>query len=295
MTICWGLIPRCLLPAAHPHTRLNLPNIQKLSLKPILFTQVPAVDNVVSKLFSFIDEVSWPATVNPTPDQIKSVISKSFAPYLKVRFTSPKAPPNGVTASAAPISSTPAMLHSWNQATAALITVLPAEVLFPLIDMWRLASLDPATGSWATAPSTSPWGGPIGAILPKAIEVLQSGSTKGTRNYLLTVLRLLCNAFSSPALSRALLTDSRAKPNLTSVLVQSLLYEDAVVGTAAASLAFNVGAWLQSGRVEAVKNGRDIRADVLGEDEEWEIELVSAVVEALGRETRNEEVGELLL
>ncbi|KAF9447302.1 thioredoxin family protein [Macrolepiota fuliginosa MF-IS2] len=275
----------------HPHTRLGIPIIQKMSLNPILFTQLPAVDNMVSKFFSFIDEVSWPPTVNPTPDQIKSVISKSFAPYLKARFTTPKALPNGAKASAPLISSIPALLQSWSQVTAALMTVLPADALFPLADMWRLAFLDPATGSWATAPSTSPSGGPIGIILPNATEVLESGSSKGgRRNFLLTVLRLLCNSFSSPALGRTLLTDSALKPKLTSVLVQSLLHEDASIRTAAASLAFNVGAWLQNGRVEAIRNGRGIQPHMVGEDEEWQVELISAIVEALSREVANEEI-----
>lgn len=253
------------------------------------------MDTVVSKLFSFIDEASWPATANPTPHQIKNTISQGFAPYLKARFGSPKNLPNGNTASTPLISSTPAMLLPWSQATAGLISVLPADALFPLIDMWRLAFLDPATGSWAAAPSTSPCGGPISIVLPKAVEALQSGSSKGARNYVLTVLRLLCNSFSSNTLTRKIFTDGTVKPVLTLVLVQSLLHEDAAVRTAAASLTFNVGAWLQSNRVEAVKDGKGIQADAVGEDAEWEVEVVTAILEALVRETGNEEVGEFLI
>jgi hypothetical protein len=82
---------------------------------------------------------------------------------------------------------------------------------------------------------------------------------------------------------------------LTLIIVSSLLHDDGSVRTAAASLAFNVGAWLQNNRVEAVKGGKGIRGDAVGEDEEWEVELVSAILEAFGRETGNEEVGELIL
>ena len=56
---------------------------------------------------------------------------------------------------------------------------------------------------------------------------------------------------------------------------------------AAASLAFNVGAWVKKGRVARIKGEEvadGIRADE--EDGEWEVELVSAVVEALAGEER---------
>ncbi|KAF7767898.1 hypothetical protein Agabi119p4_7141 [Agaricus bisporus var. burnettii] len=266
----------------HPHTRLSLPILQKLSLKPILFSQQPPIDTVVSKLFASIDEASWPATANPTPDQIKNVISKGFVPYLK-SIGSPKN-----TNSVPVISNTAAMLATWSQATSALANALSAEVLFPLVDIWRLAFLDPSTANWAAAPSTTPSGGPIGVVLPKAIDTLQSRSSKGARNFILTVLRLLCNSFSSPMLARRILTDGAVKPMMTSFIVASLLHDDGSVRTAAASLAFNIGAWLQNSRIEAGKGVQGTNAVV--EDDEWQVELVSAILEAFGRETSNEEV-----
>ena len=80
------------------------------------------------------------------------------------------------------------------------------------------------------------------------------------------------------------------------MLVQTLLHQDRFVRVAAASLAFNVGAWVQRGRVARTKGGREevvdgIRADE--EDGEWEVELVSAVVEALAGEEEREDAGEL--
>lgn len=71
------------------------------------------------------------------------------------------------------------------------------------------------------------------------------------------------------------------------VLVPSLLHEDGAVRTAAASLAFNVAAFIQKGRVAKVR-GETVEAF---EDEDWEVEIVSAVVEALDRETASEDVG----
>ncbi|KAF8827487.1 hypothetical protein HHX47_DHR4000368 [Lentinula edodes] len=108
------------------------------------------------------------------------------------------------------------------------------------------------------------------------------------RAYLLTLLRLLSNTFSSPVLAPQLLL-GQVKFSMTALLVSTLLHEDAGVRTAAASLVFNAAAFLQKGRVDAVKNGGGSgKSDI--EDEDWEVELVSAVVEAIDREKVNEDV-----
>ena len=276
---------------AHPHTSLSIPTIQALSLNPIIFSQVPAVETVVSKLSSFIDETSWPASASQSKEQTKVVLSRTVLPYLKARFPSP--PP--IDAKALP-SATPAILTSWTQATSALALALPVESLFPLVDMWRLAFLDPAVGSWLAA-LDSPTDPIISVFLPKAIEALDNinpSSYKGSRNYILTILRMLCNAFSHSALSRKLLllSTSPTREKVTQVLVPSLLHADALVRTAAASLAFDVSTVLQTSRVESVKSGRGIKPYEDDRFVDWEVEMVSAVVEAIDREKENEEVGE---
>ena len=61
--------------------------------------------------------------------------------------------------------------------------------------------------------------------------------------------------------------------------------------TASASLAFNTAAVLQKGRVDAVKSGRGIQLELEEDLADWQVEIITAVVEALNRETENEEVG----
>ena len=102
------------------------------------------------------------------------------------------------------------------------------------------------------------------------------------------------NAVGMP-ISRSLLPAraQEARAALTSVLVQTLLHEDRLVRVAAASLAFNV-AWVQKSRAATIKGEEvadGIRADE--EDGESEVELVSAVAEALAGEEESENVGEL--
>ena len=65
---------------------------------------------------------------------------------------------------------------------------------------------------------------------------------------------------------------------------------------AAASLAFNVGAWVQKSRVATIK-GEEVADGIRAneEDGECEVELVSTVAEALAGEEESENVGELFL
>lgn len=184
-------------------------------------------------------------------------------------------------------SATQAILIAWSQSTLALTAALPPASLFPLVDLWRLALLDPNVSKWASPTSASD---PISIFMTKAAEALQdTDRASSLRNFILTVLRLLSNAFASPVLAQKLLLHE-TKKTMTAVLVPSLLHADGAVRTAAASLAFNVAGIIQKGRIANVRQGSSSEAVV--EDEDWELELVSAVVEALDRERASEEVGE---
>ncbi|KAF7314207.1 hypothetical protein MKEN_00892900 [Mycena kentingensis (nom. inval.)] len=269
----------------HPHSSLSLPAMKTLSLSPILFTQVPALDTVLSKLVSFIDAA--PSTTQST--QSKDILTAQVVPYLKHRFAS--------DAKAKQSANIP-LLTTWAAATTALSNHLPKESLFPLIDMWRLAVLDPAVSTWA---ATTPGAGPIGGFAKLAQIMLADGATdKGARNFVLTTLRLLTNAFSAGPLSRVLLAGSDGAAMGT--LVPALLHADATVRTAAASLAFNAAAAVQRVRVAtgagmggltAPSGNVDASDAASAADEDWQVELVSALVQALTDETGEEVVHRL--
>lgn len=230
---------------------------------------------MLTKLSSFIDSTpSWPS-IPQSQIQVKQALTGTIAPYLKARFSA--------TSAANLPSATPTILITWSQVTSALAAALPVVSLFPLVDLWRLALLDPSVGSWVSPSSSSD---PIFIFLEKATTALRNPvGTSNPRNYILTVLRLLSNVFSSPALAQKLFLSEREV--MTAVLVPSLLHADGAVRTAAASLAFNAAAFVQKGRVDKIKGG----TSQVQEDEDWEVEIVSAVVEALDRETASEEVG----
>ena len=76
-------------------------------------------------------------------------------------------------------------------------------------------------------------------------------------------------------------------------LVSSMLHPDPSVRTAAASLAFNIAAYYHAPRIESQrseKRGETPLEDLA--DGEWEIEVVSAIVEALRTERSSEDVSE---
>ncbi|KAF7291723.1 hypothetical protein HMN09_01264000 [Mycena chlorophos] len=263
----------------HTHTTLSLPAIKTLSLSPILFTQVPALDTVLTKLNSFIDA----APQSPHSAQAKQILAAQVVPYLKSRFVESK-----------PTSATVPFLTAWGAVSITLVGVLPKESLFPLVDMWRLAVLDPATSAWLAATSNA---GPVGAIAKLAQQTLSENTTdKGSRNFVLTALRLLTNAFSNSALSRVLLVD-----NAMATLVPALLHSDSAVRTAAASLAFNAAASVQRVRVATgaglgglpPQDKVDASEVASAADEDWQVELVSALTEAIKEESGDEVIHRL--
>jgi len=242
-------------------------------MNPILFSNVPALDAVNNKLSSSIDAAStWPSNAAQSQSQIKQTLSQAVLPYLKSNTKS---------------KATSGLLVTWARVSETLTNALQLAELFPLVDMWRLALLDPSVSSWcASLPTSRNSPDPLAIFLAKATSTLTV--SYAPRNYILTVLRLLSNAFSNPVLTRVLLSGQTRK-DMTMLLVNTLLHEDAAVRTAAASLSFNVAAYLQKRRVDDVKSGRN-GAEGVEEDGDWEVEMVSAVMEAIDREKGSEEV-----
>ncbi|KAF9267288.1 DUF862-domain-containing protein [Marasmius fiardii PR-910] len=258
----------------HKHTSLSLPAMQSLPLKPILFTQVPNLDMVANKLLSSIDSVKQ---ISQPAERVKQIITTSVVPYLKSRSDT-SSPVKGLP------SANPVLLVAWNETTLALLNSLTPESLFPIVDMWRLALLDPSVTTWCAAHfSTSP-------LVTLSRVASKLSIQQCPRPYALTLLRLLSNAFSSNVLAPQFFIES-FRSEVTALVIPSLLHSDATVRNAGASLAFNMAAFLQMQRVEAVRDSNGagtVKNDM--EDEDWEIEMVSALVEATDREKTNEDV-----
>lgn len=254
---------------AHAHTLLSLPAIEAISLDPILSTQIPNLDIMFAKLLGFIDGVpTWTGTV--TQAQVKQTLSKTVLPFLKVSTATRPAQQSKSTS-----------FDHWPALVSSLAANLGANELFPLVDIWRIALLNAPFAAWIATKKVSE--GPLQHLVDKALQ------TKDVpRNYLLTVLRMLANAFSNRVLAREVILFARA--SMTKILVDALLHEDAAVRTAAASLGFNVAAYLQRLRVEKVEARDDGPSGE--ESEEWELEIIVAVLGSIEQETNSEETGE---
>lgn len=231
---------------------------------------MPAFDTVHDKLVSFID--STPSVQNSSV--LKDDLAQTMFPWLKERYAD----------KSKTTTTGPEVVAAFGRTVTALAAELPAASLFPLLDVWRLAILDPTIAPVTLAP------------LVKVLSSTNESVATSPRATLLTLLRLATNGLGT-SISRSLLaSDVRARAALTGVLVQTLLHPDRLVRVAAASLGFNVGAWVQKGRVARARGGEDAVNGGLREGEEdgeWEVELVSAVAEALANEEESEDAGEL--
>ncbi|KAG2343218.1 DUF862-domain-containing protein [Suillus weaverae] len=244
----------------HPHTTLSLPTIEAIPLNAILFSQIPNLDIVLAKVTGFIDAApSWSGSA--TKEDAREILAKNIIPYLKARESSS---PSNIS------------FEPWKDATTSLATNLSAGELFPIADMWRVALLKPAVCGWIATKL-----GPESPIL-----VLLSKAEGAPRSYTLTLLKMISNAFANKVIARELLLSSRS--SITAVLVAALLHDDATVRLAAASLAFNMAAHLQRLRIEKVRGS--VEGDDVGENEDWDVEMTSALLEVIEREKANEEI-----
>jgi len=216
---------------------------------------------VLTKVTEFIDAApSWSGPT--TKEATKQILAKNIIPYLKARGSSL---PSTIS------------FEPWKDATTSLATNLSAGELFPVADMWRVALLEPAVCGWSATK--------IGPESP--IFVLLSKAEGAPRNYTLTLLKMISNAFANKVIARELLISSRS--SITALIVAALLHDDATVRLAAASLAFNMAAHLQRLRVEKVRG--NVEGDDVGENEDWDVEMTSALLEVIEREKANEEIG----
>ena len=223
------------------------------------------LDKVHDKLVSFIDATLF----LENSERIKDDLAQNVFPWLKRRYVeNSETPPDD------------RIITAFSQTIRALAPNLPLKYLFPLLDVWRLAILEPTI-----APVT----------LDPLLEIMSSSSaylSSLSRATLLTLLRLTTNALGSSRSKFAwqLVTNERKRTTLTSVLVPALQHSGRLVRVAAASLVFNVSARLQEGRAAKVREETG-EADWFVLDEEWELQLVRAITEAIAKEGESEDLG----
>jgi len=268
----------------HSHASLPLRSTRSLSLEPILFIQTPNFDAVQSKLFSFIDHS---ALLEEKKKSVENGFTSMILPYLKSGAEEREG--KGKTP-ASNLISTSAVCEAWRVVTKELIAHLDVKDIFPMVDLLRLALLDKSIAQWCASTAAASGTSPPHEIIERLASALRSDEQL-PKPLLLTSLRMASNMFTQTVLARTTLVtrSNNHHTSLTTLAVSSLLHNDVAVRTAAASLTFNMTAFYQAPRMEALRSGRRGEAEEEG-DGEWEVEMLSAVLEAIKMEVTNEDV-----
>ncbi|GJN89479.1 hypothetical protein Rhopal_002465-T1 [Rhodotorula paludigena] len=264
----------------HPHTKLALPALKKLAgnLRPVTAMSFPPLPALKKKLEEALKN---------SDNEMLDVLSKGVPQYLAT-LPAPPAPP-----SAAPLPAS--LLEAWLPATLRALQALSSpSAKFPVLDLVRLALARDSARLGAQLALLS--------FLPSLLSHLASDLDHPSpdRSYLLTALRVSSNALLAPPLAARLLAPD-VRPALTRLIVRALLDpEDPKIRSAGAGAAWSVVARVSAARIgEGAGEARAVESEgehaigvTNGGDEggeEWEAEVASAVLEALGKEEESVE------
>ena len=254
----------------HPQYKLYLPAIEAIPIQAIVSGTTPAYPALLSKLESF----------GVQAEKI-TMLRDRVVPLLDGRVTPAEADLLN-------------LFTQWTLLSNDLLASSKPEATFPLIDLWRVGLLSPRISSLLAlnlSPATSPAVDPISSILSITSSALATAPNSTPRPFLLTVLRLLTNLLAPLPLANILLSSASVSPlqnDLTSILVESLLYPDTSVRSTAAGVAMNLASWRHRIAKEQRKGADEM------EENACVVEVVSALVEAIGRES-DEDVAHRLL
>lgn len=230
----------------HPHSKLHIVKLRSEPLKAVTYSIVPTLEKVTGKLGSLSSDSAVVALVS----------------FIRTRYANPNVPAN-------------AALPNLPQISSFIRTTLTSNNLdapvFPLIDLLRIALLDPRVAMYfATETPASP----SDKTTLNAIFSHPETSTYAVR---LTAVQALANALSHPSAARHIIT-TPALASSSATLVSDALLDPGkpTVRVAAATAAKNLSIALQSARRrdDYQRAGDEMPADA-------QVGLLAAVAEAL--------------
>ncbi|KAK4688020.1 desumoylating isopeptidase 1, partial [Tremellales sp. Uapishka_1] len=268
----------------HPHRKLYLPATESLSKVAITASGVPNYPALMKKMDEFAGAGAGAeagAGAGAREFTEIEVLKQEVIPFLD---GSKKFSP----------TETKALFEKWSTASTSLLQTLSPEQTFPVIDLLRVGLLNPIVATVLAlqlSPSSSAAVDPVSPILALGVKALQPDPKKTPKPFLLTLLRFITNLTASLPLANIVLSPSVAVSNIVEILVESLLHDDTGVRTAAAGLAINLGGWRHRLLAQREKEGGKEEDEI---EAEWEVEVISALIEGIGREA-DEEIGYRLL
>lgn len=241
----------------HPHQALRLPTIAKEDPKPVLFTKAPPLAKLTAKMG---DDVAR----NPA---VKGVIG-----FIKARNSDAAA-----QAHLPDVSAFSAFLKTASED-------LAPEVLFPLVDVFRCALVDPRFSGCLAEDKDHRT---VSALLRRVNE-LQQTCPYPLR---LVTLQATANLFSSPLYWDPVLRDDGLRSQVIRLVSSSFLDEaHSSIRVAAASVLFNVavvnGKARRKGTLSS-SSSTSTAGDVLPDEDQ--VELAASLLEAISNESESKE------
>ncbi|KAI8987973.1 PPPDE putative peptidase domain-containing protein [Mycotypha africana] len=259
----------------HPHRKILLRSIVDQPNVPILYTQPGKLDMIYGKLKEFIKQTD----IHLDEDQQRILDQSKQLLEGKCKELD---------------------FNQWTSFVEHLLCNLALDKLFPLLDIYRSVLVNRAVSELYVKERKNKTL-LTDMILLRIFELVSSTSSATTKEGTLSkatwlmILRVACNTFANPKLSTTHFTSklpASHRNETTQMVVTSLLAEDAQVRQAAASLAYNCSTVIALERLKKEEGSFTGMAEQ--EDDEWEVELCSAIIDALMKESDEEIIHRLL-
>lgn len=229
----------------HPHILLRLPTLQRAHKTPVTYNKIPPIEKLIAKM--------GPYGTDPAVGALKE--------FITTRQQS-----GAVEAS---LPNLPAVTTFISKS----LQTLSPESLFPVVDLFRLALVDPRVSGYYAEDAS--------ATVFKVLNTVNRLDTSCPYQLRIVTLHMACNLFTSQLFPIKLFLElSYATPLLQLVTSSLLDNEHSAVRVAASSLAFNIAASNHQQRVQG-------NADFLPES--YQVELVASLLEAMGREKESKD------
>ena len=229
----------------HPHTLLRLPTLQRPHKNPVTYTKMPPIEKLIAKMGT--------AGSDPAVGDLND--------FVVTRKQS--------GAAEASLPNLPAVTAFISKSC----QILPPESLFPVVDLFRLALVDPRVSGYFVEDAS-------GSAF-KILNTVNRLDTSCPYQLRIVTLHMACNLFTSHLFPIKLSSEPSYSTPLLQLVTSSLLdNEHPPVRVAASSLAFNMAAANHQRRLQG-------NADFLSEGSQ--VELVASLLEAMGRERESKE------
>ena len=229
----------------HPHTLLRLPNLQRPHKTPVTYNKMPPIEKLIAKM--------GPSGSDPAVGDLND--------FVTIRKQS--------GAMEASLPNLPAITTFISTSC----QTLPPENLFPVVDLFRLALVDPRMSGYFIEDAS-------GSAF-KVLNTVNHLDTNCPYQLRIVTLHMACNLFTSPLFPIKLFSEPWCSTPLLQLVTSSLLdNEHPPVRVAASSLAFNMAASNHQRRLQG-------DADFLSEGSQ--VELVASLLEAMGGERESKE------